>query len=63
MEGTVPNGNVLHDESENDKIGNVYSLEYTDITNVAFTPHHVANLFNNVIRHLSDLGHSCANVM
>jgi hypothetical protein len=44
------------------KIGNVYSLEYTDIQKVFFTPHHVGRCCTNLIRgHCCILGHSCTS--
>jgi hypothetical protein len=42
----------------NNKIGKVYSLEYTDIPKVFFTPHHVGPCCTNVIR-----GHCCVQII
>jgi hypothetical protein len=39
------------------KIGKVYSLEYTNIPKVFFTPHHVGRCCNNAIR-----GHCCSTM-
>jgi hypothetical protein len=45
-----------------DKIGNVYSLEYTDISKVFFMSQHVGHRCINVIRgHCCALGHSCTD--
>jgi hypothetical protein len=47
-----------------DKIGNVYSLEHTDIPKVSFTTHHVGHCCPYAIRwHCCALGHSCTNAI
>jgi hypothetical protein len=33
-------GNDDDDDNDNNKLGKVYSLEYTEIPKVLFTPHH-----------------------
>jgi hypothetical protein len=46
------------------KIGKVYSLEYTDIPKVFFTPHHVGHCSTKTIRcNCCTLGYSCTYVI
>jgi hypothetical protein len=44
---------------ETKNIGKMYSLEYTDISNVFFASHHVGHCYSVTY----DLGHSCSDVI
>jgi hypothetical protein len=46
------------------KIGNVYSMQYTDISKVFFTPHHVLHCSTNAKRgYTSAVSHSSSNII